>query len=78
MISEFNTLAVTVRIQFKKIIEYDEDFISQDYKKRVVYDAYLADNFFETDWYNYYKGIHWYKNLFFKSAQKHGLAIPNK
>ncbi|MCC3145799.1 hypothetical protein LJ207_10730 [Halanaerobium sp. Z-7514] len=71
----------------KKIIEYDEDlwlrdafedFISQDYKKRVVYDAYLADNFFETDWYNYYKGIHWYKNLFFKSAQKHGLAIPNK
>ena len=70
-----------------EIIEYDEDlwlrnafsdFISQDYKNRVVYDIYLVDNFLETDWYNYYKGIHWYKNLFFNLAKEYGLNIPNK
>ncbi len=71
----------------KNIIEYDEDlwlknafkdFISGDYRNRVIYDAYLVDNFLETDWYNYYKGIHWYKELFFRFVQRYDLNIPNK
>lgn len=70
----------------KDILEYDEqlwlkeafkDFINCDFKRRIVNDVYLADDFLQSNWYKYYRGIQWYKELFFKAAEANGLSIPN-
>jgi hypothetical protein len=70
----------------KDILEYDEelwlreafkDFINCDFEQRIVKDVYLADDFLQSNWYKYYQGIQWYKDLFFKAAEANGLSIPN-
>jgi hypothetical protein len=70
----------------KNIIEYDhqlwlkkafKDFISCDFERRIVNDVYLADDFLQSNWYKYYQGIQWYKELFFKAAEANDLSIPN-
>jgi len=70
----------------KGILEYDEeqwlkeafkDFINCDFEQRIVNDVYLADDFLQSNWYKYYQGIQWYKELFFKAAEANGLSIPN-
>ena len=70
----------------KNIIEYDhqlwlkkafKDFISCDFERRIVNDVYLADDFLQSNWYKYYQGIQWYKELFFKAAEQNDLSIPN-
>jgi len=70
----------------QNIIEYDhemwlkeafKDFINCDFERRIVKDVYLADDFLQSNWYKYYEGIQWYKQLFFKAAESNGLIIPN-
>lgn len=70
----------------KNIIEYDhqlwlkkafKEFISCDFERRIVNDVYLSEDFLESSWYKYYQGIQWYKELFFKAAEKNELSIPN-
>lgn len=70
----------------KDIIEYDDElwlkeafkeYINCDFDRRIVNDVYLADDFLESSWYNYYQGTQWYKKLFFKAAEDNGLSIPN-
>ena len=70
----------------QNIIEYDnniwlkeafKDFINCDFERRIVNDVHLADDFLQSNWYQYYQGIQWYKQLFFKAAEKNGLSIPN-
>ncbi|PXV60004.1 hypothetical protein C8C78_1641 [Halanaerobium congolense] len=70
----------------QNIIEYDhniwlkeafKDFINCDFERRIVNDVHLADDFLQSNWYKYYQGIQWYKQLFFKAAEKNGLSIPN-
>jgi len=70
----------------KNIIKYDhqlwlkkafKDFISCDFERRIVNDVYLADDFLQSNWYKYYQGIQWYKELFFKAAEQNDLSIPN-
>jgi hypothetical protein len=54
-----------------------KDFINCDFERRIVNGVHLADNFLQSNWYQYYQGIQWYKQLFFKAAEKNGLSIPN-
>ncbi|SIQ31837.1 DUF6765 family protein [Halanaerobium kushneri] len=70
----------------QNIIEYDhnrwlkeafKDFINCDFEKRIVSDVHLADDFLQSNWYQYYWGTQWYKKAFFKAAEKSGLSIPN-
>ncbi|RAK12547.1 hypothetical protein C8C77_105109 [Halanaerobium saccharolyticum] len=70
----------------QNIIEYDhniwlkeafKDFINCDFEKRIVNGVHLADDFLQSNWYQYYQGIQWYKKAFFKAAEKNGLSIPN-
>jgi hypothetical protein len=70
----------------QKIIEYDhnrwlkeafKDFINCDFEKRIVNDVHLADDFLQSNWYQYYRGTQWYKKSFFKAAEANGLSIPN-
>jgi len=71
----------------EEIINYDEnlwlkkafmDYNEVKFCDRIVEDVKLVDDFLETDWYKYYKGIQWYKKLFFSSAVDHDLMIPNE
>jgi hypothetical protein len=70
----------------KDIFEYDEelwlkeafkDYINCDFKRRMVNDVYLAADFLQSSWYQYYQGIQWYKKLFFLAAEANALSIPN-
>jgi len=70
----------------QNIIEYDhnlwlkeafKDFINCDFERRIVNGVHLADDFLQSNWYQYYQGIQWYKKAFFKAAEKNGLSIPN-
>lgn len=68
------------------ILEYDEDlwleesfadFEADDFCSRIVEDVHVSDDFLESNWYKYYQGTQWYKDLFFKAAEDNGLNIPN-
>jgi len=68
-------------------LDYDENlwlreafqhFISEDFNDRIVKEVYLKDDFINSNWYKYYKGTQWYKEMFFKSAVRNNLIIPNE
>ncbi|MFW5794765.1 MAG: DUF6765 family protein [Bacillota bacterium] len=70
-----------------QLLDYDENlwlkeafkqFIQEDFDDRIVKEVYLKDDFMNSNWYQYYKGTQWYKKLFFQSAAKNGLLIPNE
>ena len=70
-----------------EILNYDEnlwlkkafdDYDEEKFCDRIVEDVKVTNDFFETNWYKYYQDTKWYKKMFFKSAENHGLMIPNE
>jgi len=71
----------------QEYVNYDENlwleeafqyFILEDFNDRIVKEIYLDDDFLDSNWYKYYKGTQWYKELFFESALENDLIIPNE
>ncbi len=71
----------------EEMLNYDEDmwlkeafadYNEEKFCDRIVEDVKIVDDFLKTDWYKYYQGTQWYKKMFFSSAEKHGLMIPNE
>ena len=66
-------------------LSYDKDlwlkeafthFERQEFNKRKVVGALLADDFDTSNWYQYYLTVMWYKERFFAVCKEQGLAIP--
>jgi hypothetical protein len=51
---------------------YEKD----EFNKRKVVRALLADNFPTSNWYQYYLAVMWYKERFFAICKEQGVAIP--
>jgi hypothetical protein len=49
----------------------------QVFNNRVVEEVHLADNFLDSNWYQFYLAVKWYKGKFFKYCSKYQLDIPN-
>jgi len=69
------------------VLYYDEeawlkaafaDYQKNKYDARKVENAKLRLDFADTNWYQFYKAVHWYKPLFFAGCKKHGVDIPNE
>ena len=52
------------------------DFDKERFHQRKVEGAIIGDNFQESEWYCFYLGVHWYKELFFKYCAQEGIEIP--
>ncbi|VFQ46507.1 DUF6765 family protein [Desulfoluna butyratoxydans] len=52
------------------------NFSVKAYDKRKVEGAIPAPDFAEGNWYRFYKAVHWYKDHFFRLAEKEGVTIP--
>jgi len=66
-------------------LSYDKDlwlkgafrnYQKEEFNKRKVVGAILADNFATSNWYQYYLAVKWYKERFLAICKEHGLAIP--
>jgi len=66
-------------------LPYDKDlwlkqaftnYDKEEFNKRKVVGAILADNFATSSWYHYYLAVMWYKERFFAVCKEKGLAIP--
>jgi len=74
-------------IESDQAFKYDEelwlkaafaDYHKNKYDARNVNNANLRIDFGESDWYQFYKAVHWYKPMFFATCKKHGVEIPNE
>jgi len=52
------------------------DFTEDKYNKRIVRNAKLQDGFENSNWYNFYLAVDWYKQKFYSCCQENGLDIP--
>ena len=66
-------------------LSYDKDlwpkeaftiYQKEEFNKRKVVGALLADNFATSDWYQYYLAVMWYKERFFAVCREQRLPIP--
>jgi len=66
-------------------LSYDKDlwlkeafknYQKEEFNKRNVFRAHLADNFSPSNWYQYYLAVMWYKERYFAICEEQGLAIP--
>jgi len=66
-------------------LSYDKDlwlkeafknYEKEEFSKRKVVGALLADNFATSNWYKYYLAVMWYKERFFAICKEQGVAIP--
>ena len=66
-------------------LSYDKDlwlkeafrnYEKEEFNKRKVVGALLADNFATSNWYKYYLAVMWYKQRFFAICNQEELAIP--
>ncbi len=66
-------------------LSYDKDlwlkeafrnYDKEEFNKRKVVGATLADNFATSNWYQYYLAVMWYKERFFAVCKEQRLAIP--
>ncbi len=66
-------------------LSYDKDlwlkhafknYQKEQFNRRKVVGAILADNFATSNWYHYYLAVMWYKERFFAVCKEKGLAIP--
>jgi len=66
-------------------LEYSEDrwlkkafsnYDKERFNRRKVEDAEPAHDFIESEWFGFYKGVHWYKERFFEYCREEGLDIP--
>jgi len=53
-----------------------KNYEKEEFNKRKVVGALLADNFSTSNWYQYYLAVRWYKDRFFAICKEQGLAIP--
>ncbi len=52
------------------------NYEKEEFNKRKVAGALLADNSTTSNWYQYYLAVKWYKERFFAVCKEQGLAIP--
>jgi len=66
-------------------LSYDKDlwlkgvfknYEKDEFNKRKVVGALLADNFSTSNWYHYYLAVMWYKERFFAICKEQGVDIP--
>ncbi len=66
-------------------LSYDKDlwlkqafrnYQKEQFNRRKVVGALLADNFATSNWYQYYLTVMWYKERFFAICEEQGLPIP--
>ncbi len=66
-------------------LSYDKDlwlkeaftnYQKEEFNRRKVVGALLADNFATSNWYQYYLSVRWYKERFFAICKEQGLAMP--
>ena len=66
-------------------LSYDKDlwlkeafrnYEKEEFNKRKVVGAILADSFATSNWYQYYLAVMWYKERFFAICKEQGVAIP--
>ncbi len=66
-------------------LSYDKDlwlkeaftnYEKEEFNKRKVVGALLADDFSTSNWYQYYLTVKWYKERFFAIWKEQGLAKP--
>ena len=66
-------------------LSYDRDlwlkeaftnYDKEQFDKRKVIEALLADDFATSNWYHYYLAVIWYKKRFFAICKEQGVAIP--
>ncbi len=53
-----------------------KNYEKEEFNKRKVVGAILADDFSASNWYQYYLGVMWYKERFFAICKEQGLSIP--
>ncbi len=53
-----------------------KNYDKEEFNKRKVLGALLADSFATSNWYQYYLAVMWYKERFFAVCKEQGLAIP--
>jgi len=53
-----------------------KNYQKEQFDKRKVVGALLADNFATSNWYKYYLTVMWYKERFFAICKEQGVAIP--
>ncbi len=72
-------LGVQYLVKYDKHFWFKEAFINYKkkiFKKRVINDAELKDNFKDSSWYAFIKAMKWYKVEFIKRLEQDGLRIP--
>lgn len=62
--------------RFAWLEEAFSNFSKRTYDRRKVEGAVAGPNFAQTNWYQFYKAVHWYKKHFFRLAEEHGVTIP--
>lgn len=62
--------------RFDWLEEAFKNFDEKKFGDRMVKGAVLKEDFSESYWYRFYKGVKWYKERFFKYCQKEKLDIP--
>ena len=53
-----------------------KNYEKEEFNRRKVVGALLADNFTTSNWYQYYLAVMWYKERFFAICKEQGVAIP--
>lgn len=54
-----------------------KNYNERRFNRRSVADVELKKGFENSNWYRFYKAVHWYKPKFFKYCKEFGLYIPN-
>ncbi|WP_300671126.1 DUF6765 family protein [Desulfoluna sp.] len=62
--------------QFAWLKDAFSNFKKKTYEGRKVERALAGPDFAESDWYQFYQAVHWYKEHFFKLAEENGVIIP--
>jgi len=56
--------------------EASKNYEKEEFNKRKVVGALLANSFATSNWYQYYLAVMWHKDRFFAICKEQGLAIP--
>ena len=69
-----STLSYDKNLWLKKAFR---NYEKEEFNKRKVVGAILADNFATSTWYQYYLTVIWYKERFFAICKEQGVAIQS-
>jgi len=70
------TLNLRTLTKYLWLKEAFTNYEKEEFNKRKVVGALLADTFATSNWYQYYLTVMWYKERFFSVCKEQGLAIP--